>query len=138
MPSLQRNRRAVRLEQFFAESGLDKLSSYLYMLYQFLQIMGYRLVGAPCTYQWGQYGVKPKGPITYRRQLTAMLFPLVVYHLIMIVAILVTSLLAIFFLFYAHIPWLFIPLTLLPGLLLGPFFYWVLFDLWKVRRLHKS
>lgn len=115
---------------------LDQFASYLYIPYQFLQLMGYRLVGKPCHYQWRKYGVKPIGPITPKQRLVGGLFPVAVFWVIVILqAILYVYL---HYLFHTSAPWIPVVFGLLSSLGLGSYFYLVIFDVLRTWRFLKQ
>ena len=56
---------------------LNRLATYLYIPYQFLQILGYRLVGKRCNYEWRKYRPEPIGPTVPLQHFFALIFPTV-------------------------------------------------------------
>lgn len=46
---------------------LNRLATYLYVPYQCLQIVGYRLVGKRCDYQWREHRPEWSATTTIRR-----------------------------------------------------------------------
>jgi hypothetical protein len=115
---------------------LGRLNSYLYVPYQFLQVVGYRLVGKRCVYQWGKCGVKPVEPVTRKQYLLGVLFPVAVFWTILIFQAILHA-----YLYYRYYPtafWIPIIFGLLPAIALGPYFHLVVLDMLRVRRLLKN
>jgi hypothetical protein len=54
----------------------EKIYGLLILPYQYLQIIGYRLGGIPCRYEFGVFGVEPLKPITRSQRLASKLLPL--------------------------------------------------------------
>jgi hypothetical protein len=54
-------------------------SEYLAIPHELLHVIGYRLAGQQCQYQWGNFYVTPLGPMPLRAQLVGVLFPFVVF-----------------------------------------------------------
>lgn len=76
---------------------LNRLVMYLYVPYQFLQIVGYRLVGKRCGYQWRKHRPQPIGPMTPMQHVVALIFPTVVCCTILVVQIALASHLVIWY-----------------------------------------
>lgn len=119
-------------------SQLDRLNqwvAYLYIPYQFLQLLGYRLAGKECCYHWTKYGVQPIGTTSKRQHLWAGIFPTLVCGLI-----LVGQLALAFYLFALYYtpdtPWIILFLVIQP-LPFGLYGYLMIFDFLRVRRLLK-
>lgn len=116
--------------------GLNQWVAYLYIPYQFLQLLGYRLAGKQCCYRWMTYGVQPIGPTSKRQHLWAGLFPALVCGLL-----LAGQLALAFYLFALYYtpdtPWItvFLIIQPLPFALYG---YLMIFDFLRVRRLLRS
>ena len=62
------------VERLNKAERLNRLATYLYVPYQFLQILGYRLVGKRSNYQWRKYRPEPIGPVTFRQHFIALIF----------------------------------------------------------------
>lgn len=54
----------------------EKIYSFLILPYQYLQIIGYRLAGVPCRYEFGTFGVEPLTPLTRAQRWLSKLLPL--------------------------------------------------------------
>jgi hypothetical protein len=54
----------------------EKIYGLLILPYQYLQIIGYRLGGIPCRYEFGVFGVEPLKPTTRSQRLVSKLLPL--------------------------------------------------------------
>jgi hypothetical protein len=64
---------------FEGEMGMaEKIYGLLILPYQYLQMIGYRLAGIPCRYQFGAFGVEPLIPPTRSKRLISKLLPLFV------------------------------------------------------------
>lgn len=114
---------------------LNQLISYLYVPYQLLQVVGYRLVGQRCKYEWGKSSVKPIEAMTTKQQLVGLLFPVLVFWLFLILGLILCA--YIFLLYRFEMPWIIIPLVIFFTLPLSPYFYQVVFDMWRAYRLLK-
>jgi hypothetical protein len=55
---------------------VEIIHGLLLLPYQFLQIIGYRLVGVHCHREFGHFGVEPLKPVTQAQYLIGKLFPL--------------------------------------------------------------
>jgi hypothetical protein len=55
----------------------EKIYGLLILPYQYMQMIGYRLSGIPCRYEFGVFGVKPLTPTTRSQRLVSKLLPLV-------------------------------------------------------------
>lgn len=62
-----------------------RLGGYLLIPHELLHLLGFRLVGKRCRYQWGQGYVTPIGPMSPWQQLIGRLLPFVVFTLAFIV-----------------------------------------------------
>lgn len=112
---------------------LDPINRYLYMIYQSLQIAGYRLVGARCKYEWGRTRVVPVKPVTRRQRLVGLLFPTVVFAII----ILIEYIVGLVFLVASPSLGLLFLLSVLIGGSLSPFIFPIIFDIRRARRLFR-
>jgi hypothetical protein len=54
----------------------EKIYGLLILPYQYLQMIGYRLSGLPCHYEFGVFGVEPLKPTTRSQRLVSKLLPL--------------------------------------------------------------
>ena len=115
---------------------LNQIVSYLYVPYQFLQLMGYRLVGKQCDYKWRTYRPEPTGPTSRTRHSIALLFPTFVCCVILIFQI--TLSIYLFRLYFS-------PQNLWPILvvLVQPIPFclyagWMILDFLRLRRLFKN
>lgn len=70
---------------------LNRLATYLYVPYQCLQIVGYRLVGKRCDYQLREHRPEPIGPAAPLQHFVALIFPTAVCCTILAVQIIVAS-----------------------------------------------
>jgi hypothetical protein len=112
---------------------VDQYFIYLYIPYQGLQLLGYRLAGKQCTYAWGRSMVKPIGPATLKQHLTGLLLPVAVFGLILVLELALATYLLL--LYYTIMPWIIIPLVVGAAIPLGPYFYQVVFDIWRAYHL---
>jgi len=114
---------------------MDQLHTSLYIPYQGLQLLGYRFAGKQCRYEWGKSIVRPIGSVTAKQQLMGLLFPVLVFWLILVLelGLIIYMLLHL----YARLSWLIIPLIILAVIPLSPYFYQILFDSWRIYRLLK-
>jgi len=114
----------------------DKLHTYLYLPYQRLRILGYRLAGKRCQVARDTLAVTPIGPLTRRQHLLGLLFPVVIFCLVFLLEFAIAT--YILWQFYSTMPWLILPLAILTAVPLSPYFYQVLFDTWRAYHLWKS
>ncbi len=68
-----------------------RLGGYLLIPHELLHVLGYRLVGKRCQYQWGNPYVTPVGPMSRGVQLTGMLFPFVVFFLLVTIFVILAG-----------------------------------------------
>jgi hypothetical protein len=115
---------------------VDQYFVYLYVPYQGLQLIGYRLVGKQCAYIWGRSRVKPIGPATLKQHLAGLLLPVAVFGLILVLELALAT--YILLLYYTAIPWIIIPLVIGAAIPLSPYFYQVVFDIWRAYRLLRT
>lgn len=66
---------------------VDKIHALLLIPYQLLQLIGYRLAGVQCRYEFGSFGVEPRGQATYTQHLVGKFFPTVIIFLGLILQI---------------------------------------------------
>lgn len=66
------------------QNKISHLMGYLLIPHELLHIVGFRLVGKRCEYQWGNSYVTPIGPMTRWERLVGRLFPSVVFLLLLI------------------------------------------------------
>jgi hypothetical protein len=112
---------------------LNRWATYLYVPYQFLQIVGYRLVGKHCDYQWRKYRPEPIEPATPLQHFIALIFPPIVCFTILAVQVAVASYLVVWC-YTPRTPW---PVFIffiqpIPFCLFGAF---MLLDFLRLRRL---
>ena len=62
-----------------------RIGGYLAIPHELLHIIGFRLVGQRCVYQWGQPHVTPLGSIPAWKRLVGRLFPFAVFLTLLIV-----------------------------------------------------
>jgi hypothetical protein len=72
-------------------SLFKRLEGYILIPHELLHVMGYRLVGQQCKYQWGQSYVTPVRPISRYRDLLGMLFPFLIFSILLIIFALFTG-----------------------------------------------
>lgn len=72
----------------------EKIYGFLILPYQYLQIIGYRLAGIPCRYEFGTFGVEPLTQPTRPQRWLSKLLPLLVVGIGWIVQIAITVYLA--------------------------------------------
>ncbi len=120
---LQRLSQAERLNQFV---------TYLYIPYQFLQIVGYRSVGKRCAYQWRRYRPEPVGPTLPLQHFVALLFPTMVCSVILVLQIVCS--IYLFTRFYSpQTPWA-ILLVLAQPIPFSLYGGWMILDFLRLRR----
>lgn len=61
------------------QAPLSPVEGYILIPHELLHIVGYRLVGIRCKYQWGGRSVKPIGSMTQKMRLVGMLFPFAIF-----------------------------------------------------------
>jgi hypothetical protein len=66
-------------------SLFKRLEGYLLIPHELLHVLGYRLVGQPCEYRWGDSFVTPTHSMTRRQDLIGMLFPSVIFFILVTV-----------------------------------------------------
>jgi hypothetical protein len=124
------------LYKILTKADQFKIADYLYVPYQFLQLMGYRLAGKQCAYQWRKYRPEPIGPTSRVQHLIAGIFPTAVCCIILALQIFLS--LYLFILYYSpQTPWiaLFVLVQPIPFSLYG---YLMIFDFLRLRRLLKA
>lgn len=121
------------VERLNKAERLNRLATYLYVPYQFLQIVGYRLVGKRCDYQWRKYRPEPIGPTTLTQHFIALIFPTLVCCAMLVVQIILASYLVVWY-YTPQTPWpIFVFLSqAFPFCLCGAF---MLLDFLRLRRL---
>lgn len=60
-------------------SQLKQLFGYLAIPHELLHIVGYRLVGERCAYQWGNSYVSPLGEMPRWKRFVGKLFPFIIF-----------------------------------------------------------
>jgi hypothetical protein len=68
-----------------ARSQFQLILGYLAIPHELLHVLGHRLVGQRCKYQWGNTYVTPIGEITRWKRLVGLLFPFVVFFSLTII-----------------------------------------------------
>ncbi len=58
------------------------LEGYLLIPHELLHVIGFRLVGQRCAYRWGNPFVTPIGPMNRAERLVGMLFPFVIFFIL--------------------------------------------------------
>lgn len=121
------------VERLNKAERLNRLATYLYIPYQFLQIVGYRLVGKHCDYRWRKYRPEPIEPATLPQHFIALIFPTIVCFTILAVQVVVASYLVVWY-YTPQTPW---PVFIffiqpIPFCLCGAF---MLLDFLRLRRL---
>lgn len=121
------------VERLNKAERLNRLATYLYIPYQFLQIVGYRLVGKHCDYRWRKYRPEPIEPATLPQHFIALIFPTIVCFTILAVQVVVASYLVVWY-YTPQAPW---PVFIffiqpIPFCLCGAF---MLLDFLRLRRL---
>lgn len=124
---LQRLNRAERL---------NHLVTYLYVPYQFLHVVGYRLAGKQCDYQWRRYRPEPIGPTTGRQHIIAAVFPTVVCCTVLAGQIILALYLLRWY-YSPQTPWL-VLVVLVQPLPFSWYGYLMIFDFLRLRRLLQS
>lgn len=66
-------------------SWFSHVEGYILIPHELLHVVGYRLVGQRCDYQWGQPYVTPIGLIPRWKRLVGMLFPFTVFFILVVV-----------------------------------------------------
>ena len=61
------------------QSWLSRFGGYILIPHELLHVVGYRLMGKECRYEWGNSYVTPIGRMTRRQDLIGMLFPFTVF-----------------------------------------------------------
>jgi hypothetical protein len=101
-----------------------------------LQILGYRLAGKHCTYQWQKYRPEPIGPTAKWQHLVAGIFPTAAF----LVLLMCQFTLSVFLFINYHSPqntWIIFPLIAQPTIPLCLYGGWMVFDYLRLRRLIK-
>lgn len=124
------------LDRLSRVDRLNRWAGYLYVPYQFLQALGYRLVSKPCNYQWGQYGVQPIGLVTRPQHVFAGLFPTAVCCAILTLQFILS--IYLFARYYSpQSPWIVVLIAVQP-VPFSLYAYLMIFDMLRVRRLLRS
>jgi hypothetical protein len=58
-------------------SRFRRLGGYILIPHELLHVLGYRLVGQPCHYRWGESYITPPQSVSRNRKLVGMLLPFV-------------------------------------------------------------
>lgn len=69
------------MKQAKNRSALSRFGGYLSIPHELLHVVGYRLVGKQCSYQWGDFRVTPLGSMTLWERLVGLLFPFGVFSI---------------------------------------------------------
>ena len=70
----------------------SRLGGYLLIPHEFLHLIGFRLVGKQCQYEWGRSYVTPIEPMTRRERIVSMLFPFSVFAFVFIICAILSGL----------------------------------------------
>ena len=108
-----------------------KIHGFLLWPYQVLQFIAYRLVGVPCRYEFGSFGVELLKPTTRAQYLAGKLFPALVVGLAWILQL--VSVIYLARLYQARIPFIPILFVLLTTPPLALYFHYIRFD-WRQKR----
>jgi hypothetical protein len=92
------------IEQLHQSERLNHMVTYLYVPYQFLQILGYRLVGKRCDYRWYKYRPEPIGPTTSLQHFIALIFPAFICFITLAVQVILVSYLVVWY-YSPQTPW---------------------------------
>ena len=106
----------------------EKIYGLLLLPYQYIQLIGYRLVGVPCRYELGNFGVGPLKPVTRAQHRVAKLFPPIVVGLGWVLQIAIVVFLSQ--LYQARMPLIPLLFVLLSTPPLALYLHYVRFD-WK-------
>lgn len=66
------------------QTWFSRLEGYVLIPHELLHLVGYRLVGKQCKYEWGQPYVTPIEPLSRNERLVGVLFPFIVFVLLII------------------------------------------------------
>ena len=70
------------MRQIERRRRLTRLAGYLLIPHELLHLVGFRLVGQRCEYQWGQPYVTPIGSMKRQQDLVGMLFPFLIFFIL--------------------------------------------------------
>ncbi len=62
-------------KQHTSKTFLHKLGGYYLIPHELLHVLAYRIIGKPCSYQWGDYAVQSLAPKNRREKLFVLLLP---------------------------------------------------------------
>jgi hypothetical protein len=124
------------LQRLNKAERLNQLATYLYLPYQLLQIVGYRLAGKQCDYQWRRYRPEPIGPTTRTQHFVASVFPTAVCCTVLAGQIILALYLLVRY-YSPQTPWLIFVVLVqpLPFSLYGAL---MIFDFLRLRRCAKQ
>ncbi len=74
------------MKQAERPSPSARLAGYVAIPHELLHVLGYRLTGQRCTYQWGNSYVTPNGPMPLWAHLIGDLLPFAVFALLFFVS----------------------------------------------------
>jgi hypothetical protein len=73
------------MERTKTQPHSTSLSGYLLIPHELLHLIGYRLVGKRCRYQWSNPYVTPLEPASRTERLVGILFPFLIFTLLFII-----------------------------------------------------